>query len=73
VRPVDTFVIRLWTPADDSGVAAYPRGVAHHVASGRSARFHDGTELLALLEELRRTDDERSTDQQVIATRRISS
>ena len=51
--PVDTFVIRLWSPADhaaDTGDA--PRGVARHVGTGRAAAFRDGKELLALLREL---------------------
>ena len=36
--PVDTFVIRLWSPADhaaDTGDS--PRGVARHVGTGRAA------------------------------------
>ncbi|HEX5828067.1 MAG TPA: hypothetical protein VFY23_11130 [Candidatus Limnocylindrales bacterium] len=50
---MDTFVIRLWSPADpatqtDDG----PRGVARHVGTGRAAPFRDGGELLALLREL---------------------
>lgn len=55
---VDTFVIRLWTPADDSALAAGPCGVAQHVASGRSGRFRDGNQLLVLLDGLRQDDDE---------------
>ena len=51
--PVDTFVIRLWSPADhaaDTGDS--PRGVARHVGTGRAAAFRDGDELIALLREL---------------------
>ena len=52
--PVDTFVIRLWSPADhaaDTGDS--PRGVARHVGTGRAAAFRDGEELIALLRDLR--------------------
>jgi hypothetical protein len=52
---VDTFVIRLWSPADhaaDTGDS--PRGVARHVGTGRAAAFRDGDELIALLRELPR-------------------
>ena len=51
--PVDTFVIRLWSPADhaaDTGDS--PRGVARHVGTGRAAAFKDGDELIALLRDL---------------------
>jgi len=50
---VDTFVIRLWSPADhaaDTGDS--PRGVARHVGTGRAAAFRDGDELIALLRDL---------------------
>jgi len=53
IHLVDTFVIRLWSPADhaaDAGDAT--RGVARHVGTGRAAAFRDGHELLALLREL---------------------
>ena len=56
--PVDTFVIRLWSPADhaaDTGDS--PRGVARHVGTGRAAAFRDGDELIALLRELPTRDD----------------
>jgi hypothetical protein len=49
---VDTFVIRLWTPADHAAPAGDARGIARHVGTGRAAPFRDGTELLALLREL---------------------
>lgn len=56
IRPVDTFVIRLWSPADlATGAGDDPRGVARHVGTGRAAAFRDGGELLALLRELPRT------------------
>jgi hypothetical protein len=57
---VDTFVIRLWSPADpaaDAGDA--PHGIARHVATGRSAPFRDGGELLTLLRDLPRPDVQR--------------
>jgi hypothetical protein len=49
---VDTFVVRLWTPADHAAPAGDARGIARHVGTGRWATFRDGAELLALLEEL---------------------
>jgi hypothetical protein len=55
IRAVDTFVIRLWSPADHAtGAGDDPRGVARHVGTGRAAAFRDGDELLALLRELPR-------------------
>jgi hypothetical protein len=57
--PVDTFVIRLWSPADHAAETAdSPRGVARHVGTGRAAAFRDGDELIALLRELPGRDDE---------------
>jgi len=58
LHPVDTFVIRLWSPADhaaDTGDS--PRGVARHVGTGRSAVFRDGDELIALLRDLPGRED----------------
>ena len=58
LHPVDTFVIRLWSPADhaaDTGDS--PRGVARHVGTGRAAAFRDGDELIALLRELPARDE----------------
>jgi hypothetical protein len=56
---VDTFVIRLWRPAEPAAACADdPRGVARHVATGRAGAFRDGTELLALLRELPNREDE---------------
>ena len=62
--PVDTFVIRLWSPADhaaDTGDS--PRGVARHVGTGRAAAFRDGDELIALLRDLPGRDDLSATDE----------
>ena len=62
--PVDTFVIRLWSPADhaaDTGDS--PRGVARHVGTGRAAAFRDGDELLALLRDLPGREDESTLDE----------
>lgn len=61
---VDTFVIRLWSPADhaaDTGDS--PRGVARHVGTGRAAAFRDGDELIALLRDLPGRDDESSLNE----------
>jgi hypothetical protein len=54
VANVDTFVIRIWSPADATGRedSAPTRGVASHVATGRAAPFRNGDELLALLRDL---------------------
>jgi hypothetical protein len=55
---VDTFVIRLWSPADHAADAGdSPRGVARHVGTGRAAAFRDGDELLALLRDLPARED----------------
>jgi hypothetical protein len=55
---MDTFVLRIWTPAAAAGEsAALPQGThgtAHHVASGRSGVFRSEEQLLRLLTELRR-------------------
>ena len=64
--PVDTFVIRLWSPADhaaDTGDS--PRGVARHVGTGRAAAFRDGDELIALLRDLPGRDDGSALDEPV--------
>ena len=61
---VDTFVIRLWSPADhaaDTGDS--PRGVARHVGTGRAAAFRDGDELIALLRDLPGRDEESSLNE----------
>jgi hypothetical protein len=63
LHPVDTFVIRLWSPADhaaDTGDS--PRGVARHVGTGRAAAFRDGDELIALLRDLPAREDESPLD-----------
>jgi len=62
--PVDTFVIRLWSPADhaaDTGDS--PRGVARHVGTGRAAAFRDGDELIALLRDLPAREDLATIDE----------
>ena len=64
LHPVDTFVIRLWSPADhaaDTGDS--PRGVARHVGTGRAAAFRDGDELIALLRDLPGREDPSATDE----------
>ena len=64
MRHVDTFVVRLWTPADHAAPAGDARGIARHVGTGRWATFRDGSELLALLAELPQlgTQDEDNDD-----------
>jgi hypothetical protein len=54
---MDTFVLRIWTPADATGateVASGAHGTAQHVGSGRSGIFRNDAQLLRLLDELRR-------------------
>ena len=61
--PVDTFVIRLWSPADHAAdTGDRPRGVARHVGTGRAAAFRDGDELIALLRDLPGREDESTLD-----------
>jgi hypothetical protein len=62
MRHVDTFVIRLWTPADHAAPAGDARGIARHVGTGRAAPFRDGAELLALLVELPQLGTQDDTD-----------
>ena len=57
LRDVDSFVIRLWSPADPAAPPDdAPHGVIQHVGTGRSSAFRDGDELLALLRDLPRQD-----------------
>ena len=61
---METFVIRLWSPADGAPAAASDdvRGVARHVGTGRAGAFRDEAELLVLLRDLPRPDDQASSD-----------
>ena len=66
--PVDTFVIRLWSPADHAAdTGDTPRGVARHVGTGRAAAFRDGAELIALLRDLPGREDLSATDERAAA------
>lgn len=68
IRVVDSFVIRLWSPADQAEPAdGTPHGVIRHVGSGQSGAFKDGDELLALLRDLPRRG-EGATDQEASGT-----
>ena len=53
---MDTFVLRIWTPAPGAGDTVAPppgtHGTAHHVVSGRSGVFRSEAQLLRLLVEL---------------------
>ena len=55
---MDTFVLRIWTPAPVAGdTGATPpgtHGTAHHVVSGRSGVFRSEDQLLRLLVELQK-------------------
>jgi hypothetical protein len=46
---MDTFVVRVWGPMADGGEETGLRGVAEHVASGRSERFRSVDELVSFL------------------------
>jgi hypothetical protein len=54
---MDTFVLRIWTPAAMAGDSVAMRegthGTAHHVVSGRSGVFRTEAQLLRLLTDLR--------------------
>ena len=54
---MDTFVLRIWTPApvagDSDAVPQGTHGTAHHVVSGRSGVFRTEDQLLRLLGDLR--------------------
>jgi hypothetical protein len=54
---METFVVRLWVPADAVDAASSSgselHGTARHVASGRQTTFRSGAELLAILADLR--------------------
>ena len=54
---MDTFVLRIWTPAPgagDTGTAPLgTHGTAHHVVSGRSGIFRSEEQLIRLLDQLR--------------------
>ncbi len=56
---MDTFVIRLWSAADQATTPSDdPRGVARHVGTGHAGAFRDGAELLVLLRELPHREDD---------------
>jgi hypothetical protein len=61
MRRVDTFVIRLWSPADPATPTGDARGIARHVGTGRAAAFRDGAELLELLRALPQLGDDEPT------------
>ena len=54
---METFVIRVWVPADavDAAMSSATElhGTARHVASGRQTTYRSGAELLAILADLR--------------------
>jgi hypothetical protein len=52
---VDTFVVRVWTPAEpeEGGFETELQGVVEHVASGASSRFTRAAELAELLRAMR--------------------
>jgi hypothetical protein len=47
---VETFVIRVWTPAAaDEAQPSVLRGLAEHVGSGNATAFRDAGELVSFL------------------------
>ena len=54
---MDTFVLRVWTPAPGTAAAGSTpdgtHGTAQHVASGRSGIFRSEAQLIRLLAQLR--------------------
>ena len=46
---METFVVRMWVPAEAEPGQDALRGVVEHVASGRKLAFEGGRELLAFL------------------------
>jgi hypothetical protein len=48
---METFVIRLWTPAEreDAAEPRHLRGIVEQVRVGERGTFEDGSQLLALL------------------------
>ena len=52
IADVETFVIRIWTPAerDDDPQRYRLRGLVEHVGSGERDAFRGAGELLAILE-----------------------
>lgn len=55
---MDTFVVRVWAPMADGEEETGLRGVAEHVASGRSERFRSVDELVSFLGAPDRNADE---------------
>jgi hypothetical protein len=53
IAGVETFVIRIWTPAerDDDPDRLRLRGLVQHIGSGEPDAFHGAGELLTLLNE----------------------
>lgn len=52
MRGVDTFVVRVWTPAEPEegdGFESELQGVVEHVASGNSSQFTRTDELVEFL------------------------
>jgi hypothetical protein len=63
IADVETFVIRLWTPAerDDDPERHRLRGLVEHVGSGERDAFRGTSELLAFLE-LRLEEESRAVE-----------
>ncbi len=62
---METFVVRVWTPADREevvGGSLVLHGVVEHAGSGRQQRFRSDTELLTLLRGRLETRARDSTD-----------
>jgi len=47
---VDSFLVQVWVPVDDTLPETDLRGVVRHVATGVETRFRGDTEVLRLLQ-----------------------
>jgi len=46
---MNTFLVRVWVPADDTGCGTALRGVVRHVATGVERPFSSDEEVLCVL------------------------
>lgn len=46
---MDTFIVRVWTPADSTSADTVLRGVVRHVASGVERPFRCDAQLLGII------------------------
>ena len=46
---MDTFVVQLWVPSDQTSCGTDPRGVVRHITTGVETAFRGDDEVLRLL------------------------